>query len=64
MQQTVLELLCRTMNHVQQQQWEELQGGEFHNIPDLHLQRGIYDSCRDAFLKTATWWEKRGLLTC
>lgn len=55
------------MSQVPQQQWEELQEEEFHNIHDLHdlhLQLGIHDSCRDAYLKTATRWaEQSDLLT-
>lgn len=53
------------MNQVQQQRWEEVRGEEFHdlhelnNLHRLHLQLSIHDSCRDAYLKTATRWAKK-----
>lgn len=53
------------MNQVQQQQWEELLGEEFHDLHDLndlhsfHLQLSIHDSCKDAYRKTATRWVKK-----
>lgn len=53
-------MVCRAMNQVQQQ-WEQLQGQEFRDLDDLHnfqLQLSIHNSCRDAYLKTATWWAK------